>query len=144
MAGAGGQLSQRRRLPSLPTAACTVHGMCAACARRHVHVQRAWRVHGMCARRVRSKLRAGRAGVRSISPLQRVVPRLEADDRPGVRQPKVAGRGANDRNNFRRAAALTGRTHRAGLATEDRQTDIIIEKKHAPLRRHNYNVQTDR
>ena len=53
-----------------------------------------------------SLTRAGGAG-RRISPLERVVPRPEAHDRPGVRQRQVAGGGANGR----RAAAL-GRSHR--------------------------------
>ena len=33
-----------------------------------------------------------------VSPLQRVVPRLEADRCPRVRQRQVAGRGTNDRD----------------------------------------------
>jgi hypothetical protein len=50
---------------------------------------------------------------REISPLQRIVPCLEADDRPGIRQRQVAGGSVNDREGLRRAATH-GWTHRVG------------------------------
>ena len=63
---------------------------------------------------------------REISPLQRIVPCLEADDRPGIRQRQVAGGSVNDREGLRRAATH-GWTHsgrrRVVLARGGRQDE---------------------